>query len=421
MANTLTYPITPDYISRLPQPAERAMLALEEYLLRDIAGRLLVNGEITASAREHILQLKRYGYDMTRLAAAISRLSGVAEGEVRQAMLQMLQDLGYHYTALYQAAGSIIDPTAALEADVKAIERVTELEMQNITRSLGFALRGPTGVLQWYDAAEAYQRVLDEALVKVNSGISYNVAMRQAVIQLADSGVQTVEYDKTFGPKHHTVNKADVAVRRAVNTGITKISQAYADKAADDLNTPYVEITAHAGARDVDRPNPWSNHRSWQGKVYSRKDGDKYPNVYTVCGLNEADGLCGVNCRHTYHPFIPGISQRAYSDDELKSIDKPPFEYNGRKYTQYQASQVMRRAETRLRDLKRRMIATSAAGDREGYTTAAARYNATKAEYGAFADAAGLRSQMYDRAYVYQWGPKEEKAAEAALQEANKQ
>lgn len=418
----LTYPITPEYILNLPRPAEQLILSLEDWLIRDICGRLTINnGSVSATARERIMQLMRYGYDGQRIAKYLAKLTGLTEQAVADAIKEAMETAGGYYAELYKAGGLNIIPSEALAADLEAISRITNGEMRNITQSLGFALRGPTGVLQWYSPAEAYQKVLDDALMRVNSGISYNTSMRQAVIQLADSGIQTVEYDKTFGPRHHTVNRADVAIRRAVNTGVTKISQAYADRAADDLGVPYIEITAHAGARDIDKPNPWSNHKKWQGKVYSREANDIFPNVYEVCGLNEVDGLCGANCRHTYHPYVPGVSQRAYTDKELQEIDKPPFEYNGKTYTQYQASQVMRKAETRLRDLKRRMIATSAAGDREAYTTAAARYNATKSEYKAFAGAAGLRSQMYDRAYVFEWGPKEEKAAEEALQEANKQ
>lgn len=415
----LTYPITPEYILNLPRPAEQLILDLEDWLIKDICGRLTINnGSVSATARERIMQLMRYGYDSKRIAQYLAKMTGLTEKAVSDAIKEAMETAGGYYAELYRAGGLNIIPSDALAADLDAITRITNAEMKNITQSLGFALRGPTGVIQWYSPAEAYQRVLDDALMRVNSGISYNQSMRQAVLQLADSGIQAVEYDKVYGPKHHTVNRADVAVRRAVTTGVTKISQAYADRAADDLGTPYIEVTAHSGARDVDRPNPWSNHKKWQGKVYSRQANDIYPSVFEVCGLGEVDGLCGANCRHSYHPYVPGVSQRAYTDKELQEIDKPPFEYNGKTYTQYQASQVMRKAETRLRDLKRRMIATSSSGDREAYTTAAARYNATKSEYKAFAGAAGLRNQMYDRAYVFDWGPKEERAAEAALQEA---
>lgn len=393
------------------------MLALEEYLIKDIAARLKVNGEITATAREHILALMRTGYDMKSVAKALSQMTGIAESEIQKAMLTVLQDAGLYYKGLYEACGSGIDPTAALQQDIDAIMRTTDLEMKNISRSLGFAVRSG-GQITWMNPAEAYQHVLDEALVKVNQGVSYNQAIHDAVRQLADSGLQTVTYINEDCKKKRHVNRADVAVRRSVMTGVTKLSQAYADQACDDLDTPYIEVTAHAGARDNDRPNPWSNHKAWQGKVYSKKIDDIYPSVFLECGLGEVDGLCGANCRHGYHPFIPGVTQRTYTDDELKNIDKPPFQYGGKTYSSYEASQVMRKTETTLRALKRRMLGFSASGDRDAYTTTAARYKATKAEYKRFADAAGMRNQMDSRSYIYEWGPKEERAAEKALQDA---
>ena len=407
-----TYPITPDYILRLPQKTESAMRELEEFILEDICGRLQVNQELTATAAQHIMILHDRGYDMTRVSRKLSQMTGIAERELRRAMLDVMREHGNYYSELYEACGSDIDPVAGLAAEIDAISRATQLEMANITRSFGFSLRGPSGVMQWYDPAHAYQKVLDDALVKVNAGISYDQSIRSAVQQLAKSGIQTVVYDRQEdGTIKRRVNRADVAARRAIMTGVTKMSQAYADKACADLHTAYVEVTAHAGARDVDKPNPWSNHKAWQGQVYCLHYGDKaYCSVYAVCGLGEPDGLCGINCRHTYHPFIPGVMERTYTDDELAHIDKPPFTYDGHAYTTYEATQVMRDAETSMRSLKRRMIADSASGDREKYIEHMARFRTLETEYKRFANVAGLKGQS-ERANIPEWGPKEARNA----------
>lgn len=414
----LTYPITPDYILRLPDATQRAMLQLEEYLLKDICMRLRINETFTGTAAQHIMMLYERGYDMTRISARIAQMTGIAEREVREAMLDVLKQNGEYYTALYEACGSSIYPTFSLAADLDAITRVTQLEMSNITRSLGFALRDGKGVLQWYEPAKAYQKVLDEALVKVNAGLSYEQSIRSAVRQLTDSGIQTVEYQRMEDGAIKThFNRADVAARRAVMTGITKVSQAYADKACADLNTHYVEVSAHSGARDIDKPNPWSNHKAWQGKIYSLRAGDIYPSIYVVCGLDEVDGICGANCRHTYHPWVPGVMERTYTDEELQNIDKPPFTYKDKEYTTYEATQTMRKAEASMRDLKRKMIGCAASGDRERYLQYAARFKGLESEYAAFVKASGLRSQR-ERGNLIEWGPKERKEMEELLMAA---
>ena len=87
-------------------------------------------------------------------------------------------------------------------------------------------------------------------------------------------------------------------------TGVNQLSMRMTDFLADELGCEFLEVTAHAGARP--------SHRVWQGEVYHRggeKDG--YPDLEETTGLGRVDGLCGAHCRHGYHPFFPGISERA--------------------------------------------------------------------------------------------------------------
>lgn len=72
---------------------------------------------------------------------------------------------------------------------------------------------------------------------------------------------------------------------------------------AQRLGTQYFEVTWHAGARP--------DHAVWQGKVYTKEQ------LTTKCGLGTGPGLLGWNCCHTYYPFIPGISERLYTDEWL--------------------------------------------------------------------------------------------------------
>ncbi|MBQ9209988.1 MAG: hypothetical protein IJ149_10780 [Oscillospiraceae bacterium] len=101
----------------------------------------------------------------------------------------------------------------------------------------------------------------------------------------------------------------------------------------------------------------------------------------------------GANCRHTFYPFIPGVSQRNYTEDELRSIDPPPFEYEGRTYTAYEASQKQRQIEREIRKTKREIIAAEATGDKDRLTVKAVRLRRQKELYHDFSKAAGLREQ----------------------------
>lgn len=111
-----------------------------------------------------------------------------------------------------------------------------------------------------------------------------------------------------------------------------------------------------------------------------------------------------------FYPFIEGISERTYTDEELANIDKPPFEYEGKKYTAYEATQQQRKLERAIRNVKRRLTAFKASGDKDAYNAAAVRYRRLREAYKGFSDAAGLKTKD-DRAYVEGFGAKEAREA----------
>lgn len=65
---------------------------------------------------------------------------------------------------------------------------------------------------------------------------------------------------------------------------------------------------------------------------------------------------------------MEGVSSRTYTDKQLREIDQPPFEYQGRTYDQYQASQKQREIERSIRKQKRIQKAAEAGnrGSRQG-------------------------------------------------------
>ena len=113
-----------------------------------------------------------------------------------------------------------------------------------------------------------------------------------------------------------------------------------------------------------------------------------------------------------YYPFVEGISERPYTDEELANLDPPPFEFEGKKYTFYEATQKQRQIETALRRVKREMLAAKALGDDDTYTAKAVRYQRLNDEYDKFTKAAGLRSQK-ERGNIPEFGTKEGEEAES--------
>lgn len=399
----MKYPITPEFMYSLPLPLMRLYQRLEEQILEDICSRVAMTGEMTETAIEHIRSLQRRGYDYKKINEYIRNTLKLTQSEFDAVWNKAVQRNQQYFDTLID--DNLILGENNFNADlfmqeINAIEMQTLGELTNITRSMGFAYRAPDGTVKVDDIGEMYQRVLDDALMRVESGQSYNVAIRDATKMLTDSGLQYVDYESGWH------NRVDVAARRAVMTGVTQLSRQYTEQTATLLDTPYREVTAHRGARDGEGKTPWASHKKWQGRVYSVRTGDIYPSIYEVCGLDEVDGLCGANCRHMYHIWIEGVSERTYTDEELENIDPPPFEFEGKQYTFYEAAQKQRQVEASLRKVKRELIAAKGRGDDEEYTTKAVRYRRLNEEYEAFSKAAGLRPQ-YERGNIAEFGPKE--------------
>ena len=249
----------------------------------------------------------------------------------------------------------------------------------------------------------------------MSGAISYNQAISEAVKQLADSGL-CVAYDKKGNPLKNRVayesghiDHLDVAVRRAVMTGVSQICDQYDTQSMEYLGTPYCEISAHSGARDIPIPNPWSSHKDWQGKVYYQsKNGEsdplgKYPDLVESTGYGYVDGLKGANCRHRKFAWIEGVSERTRTDEELANIDPPPFEFEGRIYTAYGATQKQRQIERAIRNLKSRKAAFEAAGLTEDAAAAGSRLKILNQKYREFSKAAGLPEQRERMRVEYPW------------------
>ena len=410
----MKYPITPDYLANCPQNIVDLYEWLEEYIINAICEQLRITGEPNATTLELIRQLQRRGMPLKDIETQIKRVLNLSQSELDKVFDDAVKRNNAYYNAAYDKLG-LVQAEAELEqmaAEVDAIKRQTENVMRNLTQSMGFGMRGQDGSIVLSTVQETYQKILDKAALKVLSGTeSYDVAIRDGVREMTQSGLmgEWVEYRDEEGNIYHR-NRVDVAVRRAVMTGITQISSQRAEQAAEDFKTPYREISAHRGARDVDGPKGWENHKRWQGKVYSTKSFDKYPNIYTACGWGAVDGLEGANCRHMHFPFIEGFSERTYTDEELANIDKPPFVYQGKRYSAYEATQKQREIERALRAVKRRMIAFKATGDTEAYTAAAVRYRRLNSEYEAFSTKADLPMQK-ERSFIAEFGPKEAREA----------
>ena len=390
----MKYPFSPEILDAMPSKCAKLFEELEETLIIEICKRLKA-GQMNQATIEMIKALRAQGISLEKIKAAIASTARLSDTEVNALLDDAVARNNDYYSELMSQAGLTEPDVLISEKDIEAIRRQTEETFENLTRSMGYVIDGKiTPVTQ------AYRRILDNAEMLVTAGnISYSQAIYSAISKLADSGLRVVDYSSGA-----TAN-IDVAARRAIMTGVNQLCDKYTEQAAQRLETDLFEVSAHIGARD--KGTGPMNHKEWQGKVYStREDDPKYPNIYKVTGLGTGEGLEGWNCRHRRFPFVDGISERTYTDEELQNIDPPPFTYNGKQYTCYEATQEQRRIERTIRKSKRRYLAFKAAGLEDNATAEAVKMRRLEELYKDFSQKAGLPLQT-ERANAYDMHVKE--------------
>lgn len=370
----MKYPFQPEVLDALPEELAELFRALEITLLEEICSRLKLRDELNEVTVQDIKALRSHGIDLKEIENAIRKATGISEKKLNELIDDVVERNQKYYTELIALAHITQPETLVSVEDTWAIYEQTKQTMRNITRSMGFLVDAGRTMLP---PAKSYQWALDNAVMQVQSGaINYNQAIKTAVKQLADSGLKVVDYESWHR------DQIDVAARRAVMTGVNQICAKYTEQSAQYLETPYFEVSAHAGARDKPGPSPWSSHKDWQGKVYSIRAGDIYPSIYDVCGLGAVDGLEGANCRHRRNVWVEGVSERTYTDEQLAHIDDDlGCDFDGKKYTAYEATQMQRRVEREARKLKREKAAYKAAGLHEDETAVNIRLRRLNAKY----------------------------------------
>lgn len=390
----MKYPFQPEILDALPEELAELFRVLEITLLEEICSRLKAAGELNEVTVQDIQALRSHGIDLKEIEKAIRKTSGISETKLNELLDDVVERNQKYYTDLIDLAHITQPETLVDAATVDAIRQQTLDTFRNLSASMGFLVDAGRTMLP---PAKAYQWALDAATLKVESGaISYGQAIKDAVRELASGGLRVVDYES--GHRDHV----DVAARRAVMTGVSQMCSKYTEQAAEYLETPYYEVSAHAGARDKPGPSPWSSHKDWQGKVYSTRSGDIYPNIYEVCGLGAVDGLEGVNCRHRRNVWVEGVSERTYTDEQLEHIDDGlGCTFEGKTYTAYEATQEQRKVERTIRKLKREKAAYSAAGLTDEEQAVNIKLRRLNAKYKAFSKAAGLPEQRERMKVLY--------------------
>lgn len=396
--------ITPEQFQEIGETLLPLLDDLTEWIARDMIERFMIRfgrGEeklLTGTDEWQAWVLKQAGGNLDEIQKALAKSTGKSQQEIAK----IFKDSGIQ--AAKEDAEAAAVTFSGLSRDMMAIlsdayDR-TLGEISNITRTTAGATN------------QKFIDICDAAYWKVRTGAqSYSAALMDGIKALGE--VQPiVRY-----PSGHN-DTLETAMLRCIRTGVAQSSGNMTIQQCKDMGWNHVLVSQHLGAR-VSDTDPIADHAGWQGKVYCIDGKDaQFDNLLDATGypVNPL-GLCGYNCRHSFTPFLPGVSR-----NNNKPIDT---EANRRAY---ELSQKQRAMERRIRAQKRKCTALHTAVEncedpaekgklQEQYVRSAKRLQDQNAAYAKFCEENDLKP-YHERLAVAGWDRSAASTASAAARQS---
>lgn len=377
--------LSPRYLAGLSDDLIEIYSQLEIDILRDMARRLARVGKITEATKWQAHVLAEAGGLKQNIARILHKYDKRIVQEIQEIFNDaLIKNARADNRIFAEATGRTISDNNA-QMMLTTIKKTHE-DLSRLTLTSAEVTN------------KTFLKQANNAYMQVTSGaFDYDTAMKMAANDIAKSGVTTmITYTNNAKPVRRSLESA---VRMNILTGVNQTASQQTMDNCEALGCDLVEVTAHIGARP--------EHEEWQGKVYSVSGkSEKYP-PFSICGYGEADGICGINCRHSFYPYFEGM-EKHYSQDDLDEMSKETVDYNGKSYSRYEGEQQLRHIERTIRHYKKEAAVKEAAG--VDNTAARCKIGEWQAKARDFTEQTGIRR---DRAREYIGMPNGEKQPKA--------
>lgn len=267
--------ITPEYLNEIMYAVEDKLVDVDNYILRKIVKRIADTFETDENGELLIPSTKN---DIRKLVQ-----SGVLYKDIQREVEKALPDIsGAIKDAFYQSAAEINRQNIDIARQIVELEglniAVPEPTEEDIPRSasqlnmtkaeirlLESAYRRTKGEVvnmthtMPKNAYNNYIQACDNAFMRINSGVSVQTAIVDAIKEVSDKGME-IEYTGR-------TDRMEVAIARAVRTGINQTNADITLMRCAEMGVSFVKVSAHLGAR-VTKADDYTSHAKWQGKVY---------------------------------------------------------------------------------------------------------------------------------------------------------
>lgn len=299
---------------------------LELEIIEEIAERIANVGYANTVVYNNVVILQEMGVLYQDIISMVAKYNERTASEI----LKIFEDAGIKSLkrddTIYKLAG--LNPKGlsnSMQQLLVSMARHTHYHLSNLTQTTA-----GTSQMRFIEA-------MNKSYMEVSTGVkSYSQSIVDTIREISKDGAY-VQYPS--GQRR----SIEVATRMNILTGVNQTSGQLQLMRAEEMNWDLMELSAHEGARP--------EHAEWQGKIVSRSGQKGYLSLDDI-GYGTVTGFQGVNCRHTWFPYYKG-STKTYTNNELRELNNKKVNYNGQEMSEYEATQVQRSMERKIRQNKK--------------------------------------------------------------------
>lgn len=357
--------------------------AVNQEYLEAVAEQIKAIGTLNPSSINRLAQMRLYGANVQKIKQSLAKALDLTVQDV-QTILEAAAKQEYaskDYLAVVRGR-----QTFGLEYNFSLQRYIQSVAAQTANTFLNYS--------QTTNMDIAYQEAVSNAIDAVSRGVTdYNSAIRYSMRKLGGDSLRVIY-------SSGVTRRMDSAIRQNIVDGVRQVAREAQKQIGQEIGADGVELSAH--------PNSAPDHEPAQGRQYTLAEFEK---MQSAQPFEDIDGnkyeaferqITQWNCRHFPSYIIIGVSKRRYTDKHLSEWKKENHkgcEIDGKKYTTYEASQLMRKLETAVRQQRDIANLAKGYGDDVLRREAQAKIRDLKAQYEKVAKASGLK-QRTDRMII---------------------
>ena len=370
---------------------EEQTAEINKTILQEIGFKVKLIGRMTPTQAMQVINILKYGDTYDNIRRELAKITKKSYKEIDNMFYDITRENQYFSKKFYEYRGLEFVPLSkneSLKAYVDTFANIAKNRYERMLNSnlLGYGFMDDKGNYTIKGIQETINDVVDKAVLSITQGkTTYQQEMRNTLKQLGGSGLRVIS-SKTYIDKEGNVRnysrRLDSSVRMYLLDTARDFSNNMQMKFGQEYGADGVEISVHE--------NPAPDHALIQGRQFTNKE------FIDIQAGKYGRAIGEYNCYHYIFTVILGVSKPIYTEEQLQEMQESNlsgFEFQGRKYTMYEGTQLQRRFETEIRKQKDTQILARASGDKELIADAQSKITLLTNKYNRLCNESGLKSQ----------------------------